>query len=167
MEHHSVLSDAEASLERANDVEAVGLVVRGAARELSGADGSTFVLAEGASCFYEDEDAIAPLWKGQRFPMSACLSGWAMLHDEVVRVRDVELDDRVPIEAYRPTFVRSLAIVPVGWPAIAAIGAYWARHHLATDDEVTRLRALAEKAAAALGRVDLATAPWAPDLRTP
>ena len=31
-------------------------------------------------CYYADEDAISPLWKGQRFPMSACISGWAMLN---------------------------------------------------------------------------------------
>ena len=26
---------------------------------------------------YADEDAIGKLWKGQRFPMSTCISGWA------------------------------------------------------------------------------------------
>ncbi len=45
-------------------------VVRHAARELTGADGATFVLRDADKCFYADEDAIAPLWKGQRFPMS-------------------------------------------------------------------------------------------------
>lgn len=26
-------------------------------------------------CFYPDENAIGPLWKRLRFPMSACISG--------------------------------------------------------------------------------------------
>src|SRR5262249_27351111 len=57
-------------------------IVRSAARELTGADGATFVLREGDLCYYADEDAIAPLWKGRRFPASACISGWTMLHRE-------------------------------------------------------------------------------------
>ncbi|HSH16630.1 MAG TPA: response regulator, partial [Verrucomicrobiae bacterium] len=43
-------------------------VARHAARELAGADGATFVLKDGGQCFYADEEAISPLWKGQRFP---------------------------------------------------------------------------------------------------
>ena len=50
-------------------------VVRDAARELTGADGATFVLREGKNCFYADENAIAPLWKGRRFPITGCISG--------------------------------------------------------------------------------------------
>jgi len=39
------------------------------------------VLAQDGYRFYADEDAIGPLWKGQRFPMDHCISGWAMVHD--------------------------------------------------------------------------------------
>jgi hypothetical protein len=53
-------------------------IVRGGARRLTGADGATFVLRDGDKCFYADEDAIEPLWKGQRFPLEQCISGWAM-----------------------------------------------------------------------------------------
>lgn len=53
---------------------AVQEIVRTAAREIAGADGATFVLRDGDRCHYADEDAISPLWKGQRFPMRACIS---------------------------------------------------------------------------------------------
>ncbi len=54
-------------------------IVTRAARILLGADGITFVLREHDLCYYAEEDSIAPLWKGRRFPMSACISGWCML----------------------------------------------------------------------------------------
>ena len=40
------------------------------ARGMIGADGATVVLRDGDHCFYADESAISPLWKGRRFPMS-------------------------------------------------------------------------------------------------
>jgi GAF domain-containing protein len=138
-------------------------VVRTRARRWTGADGATFVLREDDRCFYVDEDSIAPLWRGQRFPISACISGWALEHGEMVVVPDIRVDERIPTEAYRPTFVRSLVMVPVGRPrAAAAIGAYWARHHVATLAEQEHLVVLADQAAATLSRIGLATAPWAP-----
>jgi hypothetical protein len=65
-------------LSLARDLPAVQEIVRRAARRLTGADGATFVLRDGDRCLYADEEAIAPLWKGQRFPMSAGISGWSM-----------------------------------------------------------------------------------------
>jgi len=141
----------------------VGEIVRVEARRLTGAQGATFVLREQDRCFYADEDAIAPLWKGQRFPITACISGWAMRHDETAVVPDIELDERIPLEAYMPTFVRSLLMVPVGSPTpVAAIGAYWSRHHRATQQQIDDLQALATQTAEAIHRIGLADAPWAP-----
>ncbi len=57
-------------------------IVRHAARELVDAEGATFVLRDEGQCYYVDEDAIQPLWRGQRLPLDACISGWAMLHSE-------------------------------------------------------------------------------------
>ncbi|HBZ69283.1 MAG TPA: diguanylate cyclase, partial [Deltaproteobacteria bacterium] len=62
-------------LSLARSLEQVMTVVRSAARELTGAEGATFVLRDGDLCYYADEDAIEPLWKGRRFPMSSCISG--------------------------------------------------------------------------------------------
>jgi two-component system CheB/CheR fusion protein len=156
-----LLLSAARDLSAAHDVGRVMQIVRLAARALTGADGVTFVLREGAHCHYADEDAIAPLWKGQRFLLETCISGWAMLHRESVVIEDVFADPRIPHGAYRATFVRSLAMVPVGsGEPVAAIGAYWARRHRATLREVGLVESLAGLASVALAN----TALWA-DLR--
>lgn len=70
------LVGAVQELSLARRLETIMEIMRVAARELTGADGATFVLRDQDQCFYADEDAIAPLWKGQRFPMKICLGGW-------------------------------------------------------------------------------------------
>jgi GAF domain-containing protein len=158
------VSEHRRLLDAATDLGDVGRIVRMAARALTGAQGATFVLREEEYCFYADEDAIAPLWKGQRFPLKTCISGWAMLNDETAVVPDIESDPRIPIEAYRPTFVRSLLMVPVGSPTpVAAIGAYWSKVRYPLAGEVTRLEDLAEMTASAVRRIGLRDAPWAPN----
>lgn len=105
-------------------------IVRENARALTGADGVTFVMREDKNCYYIDEDAIAPLWKGSRFPLDDCISGWVMLHGQIAVIPDIYADTRVPHSAYNPTFVKSLVMVPVPQhEPIAAIGAYWASRH--------------------------------------
>ena len=64
----------------------VTAIVREAARRLTRADGVTFVLREGELCSYVDEDAIAPLWKGRRFPIASCISGWVMLNRQPAEI---------------------------------------------------------------------------------
>lgn len=131
----------------------IQLAVR-ATRQVSGADGASFVLRQGLECFYADEDAIAPLWKGQRFPATACVSGWAMLNGKVAIVEDVANDVRVPYHAYKPTFVRSLVMVPVHQQApVAAMGAYWKVKYQAPPNIVNLLTVLAQHTAAALAAV--------------
>jgi diguanylate cyclase (GGDEF)-like protein len=125
--------------------------VRSAARELTGADGASFVLRQGDFCFYADEDAIEPLWKGQRFPMEKCVSGWVMHNRKPALIEDIYNDDRVPAEAYRPTFVTSMAMVPIRtMDPIGAIGNYWAHKHQPTQLELQILQALADSTAVAL-----------------
>lgn len=129
-------------------------IVRRAARRLTGADGATWILRDRDACFYADEDAISPLWKGQRFPLDACVSGWVMLNRRPVVIPDIYSDPRVPHEAYRPTFVKSLAMVPIrNADPIGAIGNYWGSHHHATEEEVQLLQALADSTAVALENV--------------
>jgi signal transduction histidine kinase len=139
----------------ARDVPTVTGLVRSAARELTGADGVTVVLREHDMCYYADEEAIAPLWKGRRFPVEHCISGWAMEHATTVVLPDIYVDARIPHDAYRPTFVKSLAMVPVPMPnPIAAIGAYWATHHRATARELELMTALADHTGLALTNVE-------------
>lgn len=147
------VDDPALDLQRAETLEDVHRVLRTAARRLTRADGATFVLLDGDRCYYADEDSMSPLWKGQRFPASTCISGWAMHHRATVVIRDITVDPRIPQEAYRPTFVRSLVVTPILDPEpIGALGAYWATLHTATPAEVEALESLAAAAAPALAR---------------
>ena len=55
---------------QARDLSVLLAIVRQAARLMTRADGVAVILREGEHCFYADEDAIGPLWKGRRFPVS-------------------------------------------------------------------------------------------------
>jgi len=141
-------------LSMARDLETVMDITRKAARKLTGADGATFVLRDGDKCFYAEEDAISPLWKGQRFPMKICISGWVMMHKEPAVIEDIYADPRIPADAYRPTFVRSLAMVPIRTiDPVGAIGNYWATPYKPTHEQVKVLQALADTTAVALENV--------------
>lgn len=151
-----VLLAAMRGLAAARDLPDVMALVRRAARDLTQADGVTFVLREGPMVHYADEEAIGPLWKGRRFPATACISGWAMIHRESVVIEDIYADARIPHDAYRPTFVQSLAMVPIrAEDPVGAVGAYWAHPHEATPRQVALLEALADAAGVALVNVDL------------
>lgn len=150
------LINAVQQLSLARDLPTVQRIVRSTARELTGADGATFVLRDGDKCYYADEDAIAPLWKGNRFPMDICISGWVMLNRQSTVIPDIYKDSRIPIAAYRPTFVKSLAMVPIRTIApIGAIGNYWARPHRPSEREVSLLQALADSTAVAMENVNV------------
>lgn len=143
-------------LSLARDLKTIMEIVRHAARQLTSADGATFVLKDGTYCYYADEDAISPLWKGSRFPMATCISGWVMNHREPAIVPDIFSDPRIPVDAYRPTFVKSLAMVPIRAQApIAAIGNYWASHHIASEREIKLLQALANSTSVAMENIEL------------
>jgi len=145
IEKLKLLVNTVQQLSLARSLDTITDVVRKAARELTGADGATFVLKDNNMCYYVDEDAITPLWKGQKFPMSACISGWAMINKKHAIIEDIYQDERIPIEAYRPTFVKSLAMVPIRTlDPIGAIGNYWASQHLPSDEEIELLQSLAD-----------------------
>lgn len=148
---HGLLEDATNRLREATRLETVQEIVRTTARRLVDADGATLVLREGNLCFYADEDAMSPLWKGQRFPVDTCISGWSMLNRQAAVIPDIRDDERIPQDAYRPTFVRSLVMVPVRVTApVGAIGAYWAMPRRATEADAETLAVLAEATAQAL-----------------
>jgi two-component sensor histidine kinase len=133
--------------------EVMGLVTDAVRSHLQ-ADGATFVLRDKDGCYYAEEDAISPLWKGRRFSMSSCISGWSMLHHEPVIVPDIYRDPRIPLDLYRPTFVRSLVMAPVGSDrAIAALGVYWSEVRQAGAEELALLQRLADAAGEAMSRL--------------
>ena len=122
---HALLTEARKRFMAADNKAAVIETVRQTARKVCQSDGITFVLRDGEMCHYVEEDAIGPLWKGQKFPLSACISGWAMLNAKTAVIEDVFADPRIPYDAYLPTFVKSLIMTPVGEKHVAAMGAYW------------------------------------------
>ena len=157
--HHAAWARLIAAGERlatARSMKAVVDILRATAREIAGADGIAVVLREGEFCHYAAEDAVGALWTGQRFPLVNCISGWAMMNRQTVTISDIRLDERIPQAAYRPTFVHSLVMVPVGSPRpIAAIGAYWSDVREHAPETVERLEALARSAAIALENIRL------------
>jgi GAF domain-containing protein len=148
------LRDTIERLDRAETVEEIGHILRDCGRGVIGADGIALVLRDGDLCHYFEEDAIGPLWKGQKFPMGACISGWAMLKRQTVCIADIRLDKRIPYDLYENTFVRSLVMAPAEKnPPVAALGAYWSWAHVASAEQVAAVEALAEAVGAAIVRV--------------
>ncbi|MFF7709091.1 ATP-binding protein [Pseudomonas sp. NPDC007930] len=145
-----VLSASE-RLVMATSVEEVVAVLRDTARASVGAEGVAVVIEDHGRCAYVAEDAVSPLWQGQSFPADHCISGWVMRHGETVAIRDVRADSRIPQDAYAPTFVRSLVMVPIGRPvAVAALGAYWSSVCDHGPDAIKRLESLARLATIAI-----------------
>jgi K+-sensing histidine kinase KdpD len=138
-------------LSLAHNLPAIMAIVRHAARELTGADGATFVLREGDFCHYADEAGIGPLWKGRKFPVRSCLSGWAMENRQPAVVEDIFQDPRVAVSLYEPTFVRSAVMVPIrSLDPIGAIGTYWSQRRTPQAHEIALLQALADSTAVAM-----------------
>lgn len=152
--HH--LINAIKELASAHTLEDVQHIVSVSARKLTGADGATMVFREGDFCYYAEEDAIGPLWKGKKFPLTSCISGWVMLNNTPAFISDIYVDERIPVEAYRATFVKSLAMVPVNTDQpVAAIGNYWRDHHTPSEMEIQLLQTLADATARAVENVRL------------
>jgi signal transduction histidine kinase len=153
----SSLTRATSAISRARTLDEVVATIRASARSLVGCEGIAIVRREGDLCHYVEEDAIAPLWKGEKFPASACISGWSMINRQTVVVPDVREDDRIPNELYAGTFVRSAAMAPIRREdPVGAIGAYWSQTYEPTPWEVETLEALAEAAATAVENIGFA-----------
>ncbi len=124
-EQATLLASAE-QLAAVRSLDDLASVICRLARALTGASGATFALREGGFIAYLGEDAIGPLWHGKRFLVDECISGWAITHRETVVIPNIERDSRILHALYRPTFVKSMVIVPIlGDDPSAAIGAYW------------------------------------------
>lgn len=150
------LAEVVENVAAVRDLPSLATIVLRAVRELTCADGATLVLRDGDQCHYVDENAIGPLWKGLRFPLESCISGWTMLHAEAAVIEDIYVDPRIPYAAYRPTFVNSLVMTPVGRQnPVAAIGCYWADRHKASTEEFELQLALADAASVGLANIEL------------
>jgi two-component system CheB/CheR fusion protein len=149
---NGALSEAEHQLAEAKSREEIIETLRQTARDICGSDGISFVLREGDMCHYVEEDAIGPLWKGQRFPLRACISGWSMLKGETAVIEDIFKDLRIPHDAYKRTFVKSLIMTPLGERRIAAMGAYWKDKRQFTAREINTVTSLGFLVGKALSR---------------
>jgi PAS domain S-box-containing protein len=150
------LADAIERLSSARSAEQVIEIVRRSARGLSGARGVAVVTRDGDYCHYLAEDSDSPLWAGEKFPAIHCVSGWAMMNGQTAVIPDIYQDARVPHDAYRPTYVKSLVMTPVGeGEAFAAIGAYWDEVRTPAPDEIAVLAALARSTATAIKNIQL------------
>ena len=158
-ERGALLIEAIEQLAGAGAMDDVVGILRATARRLIGADGIAVILREDEQCWYVEEDAMGPLWKGHKFPLASCISGWAMVHKETVLIEDIRKDARIPQELYRDTFVRSLLMVPVrSADPIGAIGAYWGDCYRASREQVDVLERLARATATAMENVRLVAA---------
>ncbi|AMK26024.1 histidine kinase [Sphingobium baderi LL03] len=147
----TIAASAMARLSEAGNLSEVVEILRDSARAAVGADGIAVVLRDGDQCHYYAEDAMEGLWEGMRFPQETCVSGWAMLNRESAAIPDIRLDPRIPQEAYRQTFVKSMLMVPIGAARpVAALGAYWAATGHPDADEAAILESLAHAASTAL-----------------
>lgn len=142
-------------------IEQVAIVLCEIARATTGADGITVIRREGDEVLYLTEDAIAPLWTGQHFPIRSCVSGMAILANQPILIPDIAQDRRVPMNAYLSTFVHSMAMVPIGSDAPRfAMGAYWRQAGPIPALALEQLTALAALAADAIERIEGGSTPY-------
>lgn len=131
-------------------------VLRRSARAICRADGVAVILRDGETCRYVAEDAIGPLWTGESFAMDICISGWAMRHGQTAVIADIAVDDRVPQDLYRQSFVKSLVMAPVGFNVpSAALGIYWSTVGAPAPEAIKAVEQLARTASVALRNVAL------------
>jgi L-methionine (R)-S-oxide reductase len=150
----TTVADVAKRLATTESVDDIVAVLRAHTRTIIGSDGVAVILREGERCHYVAEDAVEPLWLGQRYPLTACVSGWAMLNDQTAVVPDVGLDPRVPVSPYQSKSICSLVMAPIGSPVpVAALGAYWCAYVLIGAETVARVEDLARQAGDALARI--------------
>jgi len=149
-----LMSAATRRLGEAGTLDGILEILRISARAILQCDGVTVVRREDDLVHYVGEDAIAPLWSGQRFPIATCISGIAMLERRMIVIPDIRLDPRVPLNAYLSTFVASMAMAPIGHGSpVAAIGTYWRSTAPIEEDALALLDMLSKGASAQLERI--------------
>lgn len=146
----------ESLLDEAATAEEVVDALTRSIRALTSADGACIIQRQNDECAYLTEDAIAPLWAGQRFPLAMCVTGMAMLERKTIVIPDIMKDRRIPLNAYIATFVRSMVAVPIGndIPSFA-MSVYWRAAQPVPAAAITRMTELAARAAIAFDRVGI------------
>jgi signal transduction histidine kinase len=138
----------------AQTIEQSQQIIAASARDLMHSDGASFVFHENGGCYYAEENAMAPLWKGKWFPINDCIYGYSMIQKVPVIVPDIFNDSRIPTGHYSDTFVRSLMVVPVNSIApLGAIGCYWKENYIPSEIEVRLMQTLADAASRTIDNI--------------
>jgi len=149
-----LMTAATDALTKAQSLAEILEILRSRARAILGSDGVTVAMRERDQVHYVGEDSIAPLSAGRRFPIGSCMSGMAMTQRRTIVIPDIGADPRVPLDAYRSTFVASMAMAPIGvGEPVAALGAYWRSSQPIEEDALVLLDMLAKGASAQLERI--------------
>lgn len=132
-------------LSLSNNLEEISQIVLQEARAISNSQGTTFILKDKGMCHYFDDYTDFPSWKGQTIPPNNCICGWAMDKGEIVVIPNIYDDERIQLDKYKNTPIKSLLMVPIlPSNSIGAIGNYWAEEHTPTQDTINLLQALAD-----------------------
>jgi hypothetical protein len=154
LEQRALLQNAMARLAMAKSFDMLVETLRDTARAIARADGVSVVRRQGDRVHYLAEDAFAPLWAGQDFAIEQCISGLAILERQPIYIADIYADSRVPHAAYRPTFVKSMAMFPIGlFESSMAMGVYWRDSKVIDSATTSLLGSLARYAGVTLSRV--------------
>lgn len=143
-------------LSSTHDIESVYRIVTASAKKLTGSEGAKIILREKNECLYAEEEGIGPMWKGKRFPTEKCLCGTVMRNKKPVVIKDVYSDDRINIEDYQTTSIKSVALVPINTnDPLGAIGVYWSKTYEPSEIEIQLLETLADAASRGIENVKL------------
>jgi GGDEF domain-containing protein len=144
------LCKVAATLSGLRSIERVGEVIRDAALELVGSDGTSVLLGDGRGLLHPHPALLLDL-RGEEGLIEASAAGWALRNRCPAVLLDAARDTRAPLAA---TPVVSLAAVPMqtGSPPapLGTIEFCWSERHAVTREELHRMRALAELTALAL-----------------
>lgn len=140
----------------AHSLEEITKIVLLAVRELTHSDGATFAVLDNGFSYYVDENAINPLWKGQRFPINIDISGWVMMNGQSCSTEDIVNEELVHIDVYKNNLIKSMTVVPIcSEKPVGAIGTYWFNRHQATMEELEILELLAKSTAVAFENLQI------------
>ncbi len=137
----------------AHDEESIKIIVSKAVRDLTGADLATCDLFDKYMTQKAFEGTTVPLTV-QPFPLESYIAERIMADPEPLIIDDLQADDRIPDDIYRPVYIKSLIAIPIGRDApFGAVTAYWSTNYSPESEVVKILNSLSELACAAMENI--------------
>lgn len=151
-----LLIGAIKSIATSYSMKSIMHTVNTTAGKIMNAKGSSFILREGEYCYFADENAITPLFRGKRFLLKDCISGWVIRNKKQAAIKDIYSEEKTLTELYKGTFVKSLAISPIRQnDPLGAIEVYWDKYYEPSPEEFQLLQTLADATAKAVENIHL------------